>query len=140
MSRLALNKISILNYKNILDKTFNFDNKINCFVGHNGVGKTNILDSIYHLAIGKSSFSISNEKRGSVHWDDWFRKQAECHSSFAWWRVQDFSQNGRSKHDRCGPLFDAGRVGAFPIGGGDGRPACLSRSMRESSERQALSF
>ena len=61
MSRLALNKISILNYKNILDKTFNFDNKINCFVGHNGVGKTNILDSIYHLAIGKSSFSISNE-------------------------------------------------------------------------------
>ena len=29
MSRLALNKISILNYKNILDKTFNFDNKIN---------------------------------------------------------------------------------------------------------------
>ena len=61
MSRLALNKISILNYKNILDKTFNFDNKINCFVGHNGVGKTNILDSIYHLAIGKSCFSISNE-------------------------------------------------------------------------------
>ena len=48
-------------HKNILDKTFNFDNKINCFVGHNGVGKTNILDSIYHLAIGKSSFSISNE-------------------------------------------------------------------------------
>tara|TARA_B100000401_G_scaffold333365_1_gene232498 strand:+ start:2650 stop:3738 length:1089 start_codon:yes stop_codon:yes gene_type:complete len=61
MSGLLINKISILNYKNILDKTFNFDNKINCFVGNNGVGKTNILDSIYHLAIGKSSFSISNE-------------------------------------------------------------------------------
>ena len=61
MSSLLLNKISILNYKNILDKTFNFDSKINCFIGNNGVGKTNILDSIYHLAIGKSSFSISNE-------------------------------------------------------------------------------
>ena len=61
MPGLLINKISILNYKNILDKTFNFDNKINCFVGNNGVGKTNILDSIYHLAIGKSSFSISNE-------------------------------------------------------------------------------
>jgi len=61
MSGLLINKISILNYKNILDKTFNFDNKINCFVGNNGVGKTNILDSIYHLAIGKSSFTISNE-------------------------------------------------------------------------------
>ena len=54
MSSLLLNKISILNYKNILDKTFNFDSKINCFIGNNGVGKTNILDSIYHLAIGKS--------------------------------------------------------------------------------------
>ena len=61
MSSLLLNKISILNYKNILDKTFNFDSKINCFIGNNGVGKTNILDSIYHLAIGKSSFSVSNE-------------------------------------------------------------------------------
>ena len=61
MSSLLLNKISILNYKNILDKTFNFDSKINCFIGNNGVGKTNILDSIYHLAIGKSSFSVSSE-------------------------------------------------------------------------------
>ena len=55
MSGLLINKISILNHKNILDKTFNFDNKINCFV-NNGVGKTNILDSIYHLAIGKALF------------------------------------------------------------------------------------
>ena len=48
-----INKISIINYKNIEDKEFVFDNKINCLVGNNGVGKTNILDSIFHLCMKK---------------------------------------------------------------------------------------
>ena len=57
-----LKKISIINYKNIVDKEFNLDPKINCFVGNNGVGKTNILDSIYHLALGKSYFNLRNDQ------------------------------------------------------------------------------
>ena len=57
-----LNKISIINYKNIVDKEYNLDPKINCFVGNNGVGKTNILDSIYHLALGKSYFNLRNDQ------------------------------------------------------------------------------
>ena len=36
---------------------FEFDDKINCLVGNNGVGKTNILDAIYHLSFGKSYFN-----------------------------------------------------------------------------------
>jgi Recombinational DNA repair ATPase (RecF pathway) len=31
--------------------------KINCFVGPNGIGKTNVLDAIYHLSFGKSYFN-----------------------------------------------------------------------------------
>ncbi len=57
-----LKKISIINYKNIVDKEYNLDPKINCFVGNNGVGKTNILDSIYHLALGKSYFNLRNDQ------------------------------------------------------------------------------
>ena len=57
-----LTKISIINYKNIVDKEYNLDPKINCFVGNNGVGKTNILDSIYHLALGKSYFNLRNDQ------------------------------------------------------------------------------
>lgn len=52
-----LKSISLLNYKNINDLQFDFDTKINCFVGKNGVGKTNVLDAIYHLAYGKSYFN-----------------------------------------------------------------------------------
>jgi len=54
---MILEKLSLLNYKNFEVETFDFDPKINCFVGHNGVGKTNVLDSIYHLSFGKSYFN-----------------------------------------------------------------------------------
>lgn len=54
---MYLEKISLFNYKNFADISFDFDTKINCFVGKNGVGKTNVLDAIYHLAYGKSYFN-----------------------------------------------------------------------------------
>ena len=47
---MFLKRISLLNYKNFSESTFELDAKINCFVGKNGIGKTNILDAIYHLA------------------------------------------------------------------------------------------
>ncbi len=54
---MVLSTLSILNYKNFESQSFDFDPKINCFVGPNGVGKTNVLDAIYHLAFGKSYFN-----------------------------------------------------------------------------------
>ena len=62
-----LKQLSLLNYKNLAQIEFDFDAKINCFVGKNGVGKTNILDAIYHLAYGKSYFNplaVQNIKHG----------------------------------------------------------------------------
>jgi len=56
-SFMILKSLSLVNYKNFESKAFNFDAKINCFVGNNGVGKTNILDAIYHLSFGKSYFN-----------------------------------------------------------------------------------
>lgn len=64
---MFLKKISLFNYKNISEATFDFDTKINCFVGKNGIGKTNVLDAIYHLAYGKSYFNplaVQNIKHG----------------------------------------------------------------------------
>lgn len=54
---MYLKKISLFNYKNFSEASFDFDTKINCFVGKNGVGKTNVLDAIYHLSYGKSYFN-----------------------------------------------------------------------------------
>ncbi|WP_047546545.1 DNA replication/repair protein RecF [Psychroserpens sp. Hel_I_66] len=54
---MILNTLSLVNYKNFEQQDFQFDTKINCFVGSNGVGKTNALDAIYHLSFGKSYFN-----------------------------------------------------------------------------------
>ena len=54
---MYLRKISIVNFKNIESQTFDFQPKINCFVGNNGVGKTNVLDAIYYLSFAKSYFN-----------------------------------------------------------------------------------
>lgn len=62
-----LKQLSLFNYKNLAQIEFDFDAKINCFVGKNGVGKTNILDAIYHLAYGKSYFNplaVQNIRHG----------------------------------------------------------------------------
>ena len=65
--QMYLKKISLFNYKNFSEVAFDFDLKINCFVGKNGVGKTNVLDAIYHLSCGKSYFNplaVQNIKHG----------------------------------------------------------------------------
>jgi len=54
---MLLKNLSLINYKNFESENFEFDTKINCFVGANGIGKTNVLDAIYHLSLGKSYFN-----------------------------------------------------------------------------------
>ncbi|AEM69320.1 DNA replication and repair protein recF [Allomuricauda ruestringensis DSM 13258] len=65
---MFLRHLSLVNYKNFDSKTLEFDPVINCLVGDNGVGKTNVLDAIYHLCFGKSYFnpvSTQNIKHGT---------------------------------------------------------------------------
>ncbi len=64
---MHLKNIQLIQYKNFTAETFTFDPKINCLVGNNGVGKTNVLDAIYHLSQTKSYFnpiSVQNIKHG----------------------------------------------------------------------------
>lgn len=51
---MILEKLSIINYKNIEQADLEFSPKINCFLGNNGMGKTNLLDVIYYLSFCKS--------------------------------------------------------------------------------------
>ena len=54
---MQLNKLSIINYKNIEAATLNLSAKLNCFIGHNGEGKTNLLDAVYYLSFCRSAFN-----------------------------------------------------------------------------------
>ena len=66
---MYLQKISLVNFKNLESQSFDFQQKINCFVGDNGVGKTNVLDAIYYLSFAKSYFNsvaVQNIKHGEA--------------------------------------------------------------------------
>ena len=54
---MILQSINILNYRNIREASLEFAPKLNCFVGLNGQGKTNVLDAIYLLSFAKSAFT-----------------------------------------------------------------------------------
>lgn len=50
-----LKRISILNYKNLEQVELSFSRKMNCIIGKNGMGKTNLLDAVYYLSFCKSA-------------------------------------------------------------------------------------
>ena len=52
---MILKKLSILNYKNIAEATLELSPKMNCFIGRNGMGKTNVLDAVYYLSFCRSA-------------------------------------------------------------------------------------
>lgn len=54
---MILQSLNILNYRNIREASLEFAPKLNCFVGLNGQGKTNVLDAIYLLSFAKSAFT-----------------------------------------------------------------------------------
>lgn len=54
---MFLQKLNILNFKNYPEAELDFSLAINCFVGDNGAGKTNLLDAIHYLSMCKSYFN-----------------------------------------------------------------------------------
>ena len=54
---MFLESLSLINFKNFEQAELTFSPRINCFVGNNGVGKTNLLDAIHYLCLCKSYFN-----------------------------------------------------------------------------------
>ena len=66
---MILKKLSILHYKNIAEAELNLSPKMNCFIGMNGEGKTNLLDAIYFLSMCKSS-TTSQDAQVIMHTEE----------------------------------------------------------------------
>jgi DNA replication and repair protein RecF len=73
---MYLQKLNLLNFKTYSELNIEFSPKLNCFVGNNGVGKTNLFDSIYYLAFCKSYFN-SLDVNNIKHTCDFFMIQGE---------------------------------------------------------------
>lgn len=67
---MFLNKISAINFKNYKQIECSFSENINCFVGNNGSGKTNLLDAIHYLSMCRSFLNPIDTQ--NIHFDEHF--------------------------------------------------------------------
>ncbi|WKV13076.1 DNA replication/repair protein RecF [Marivirga harenae] len=72
---MKLQNIRLAQFKNYPQADFSFVDGINCFLGRNGVGKTNLLDAIYYLAFTKSAFNAV-DKDNILHEEAFFSIKA----------------------------------------------------------------
>ena len=75
---MYLQGLKLSNFKNCQSADLALSEKINCFVGLNAAGKTNILDSIYYLAFCKSYFALT-DKQNIKHGEDFFAIHGDFH-------------------------------------------------------------
>jgi len=68
---MYLKSLTLINFKNYEQVELSFSEKINCFLGNNGVGKTNLLDAMYYLSLCKSYFN-NIDSQNIRHEQDFF--------------------------------------------------------------------
>ncbi len=68
---MILNRLSIINYKNIREAELLFSKKLNCFFGDNGMGKTNLLDVLHYLSFCKSQTNLP-DSQNILHGEEFF--------------------------------------------------------------------
>lgn len=73
---MFIKNLKLFNFKNHNEKSFDFSPEINCFVGNNGAGKTNILDALHYLSMAKS-FLGNLDAQNILHDSDFFAIEAE---------------------------------------------------------------
>jgi DNA replication and repair protein RecF len=114
---MHLTSLDLLNYKSFQTADFMLDEKINCFVGNNGVGKTNVLDAIYHLAFAKSYFNpvtVQNIK----HEEDFFVISGTFQKNHSQEKVVVSAKRGHSRVvKRNGKIYDkiSEHIGLIPL-------------------------
>ena len=94
---MILTSLNILNYRNIREASLEFAPKLNCFVGLNGQGKTNVLDAIYLLSFAKSAFT-SQDSLNITHGEEMAMVQGNYKMS----NDQSQMSNGDSLTISCG--------------------------------------
>jgi len=114
---MTLNELNISNFKNIADARLEFSPKINCFLGNNGMGKSNLLDAIYYLSFCKSFSGLPDAalmRRGAEFTTlrgQYLRKSSHEELSLGMMpgKRKAFKRNGK-EYQRL-----SAHIGAFPL-------------------------
>ena len=76
---MFVKNLKLYHFKNHSEKSFDFSADINCFVGNNGAGKTNILDALHYISMGKSFLGNSDFQNIQEN-EDFFSLETEIES------------------------------------------------------------
>lgn len=115
---MYLKQLKFNNFKNYQEAELQFSPRINCFIGQNGAGKTNVLDAIYYLSFCKSYFNpidSQNIRHGEAYFaihGDYIRKENaldKVHCVLKRNQNKQFKLNEK-KYDRL-----ADHIGLFPL-------------------------
>ena len=115
---MILETLSIINFKNIAEEQLSLSSDVNCFVGDNGAGKTNILDAVHYLALAKSMHTLT-DLQSVRHGEDSFIVDGRFRRDDG--RVEQvvcgYTRRGGKTLKRNGKEYDklSDHVGGFPI-------------------------
>lgn len=114
---MTFNNLTLSNFKNFEKLEMTFDANINCLVGKNGVGKTNILDALHYLSMTKSA--VNSLDSSNIRYDQpAFIVRSEVESNDLLFQVTCAAERGKKKlikvnkkeHEK---LSD--HIGLFPV-------------------------
>ena len=114
---MYLETLRLINFKNYQNIAFNFNQEINCLVGENGVGKTNVLDAIYYLSLTKSFFNIADSDI-ILHNESFFSILGNFHKNDRSYNVKCKTQlNNKKSFSINGKDYDKMKdhIGVFPV-------------------------
>ncbi len=97
---MHLASLSLFNFKNYEEKKFTFSPQINCIVGKNGAGKTNLLDAIHYLCLTKSAFG-NIDTQHIKHGEQFFMVQGQFYREQHQFLIDCNVQIGKGKIFRC---------------------------------------
>lgn len=112
-----LEKLHLTYFKSYEDRTFSFGPRVNCLVGENGSGKTNLLDAIYFLALTKSAFH-NQDALGISHQAEFFMLDGLFHRDHKQEQITCSLQRGQRKtlmHDKKHYERLSDHIGRFPL-------------------------
>ncbi len=113
---MMLEKLRLTNFKNYAAQSFEFSERLNCLVGRNGQGKTNLLDAIHFLSITKSASGLLD--RNLVrHGEEFFRLEADFQKDGRAEKVvAKFQAGGKKTFERDGAEIErmVDHIGQFP--------------------------
>ena len=115
---MFLRTLSIINFKNIEQETLSFSPDINCLVGDNGAGKTNVVDAVYYLSMCKSAFGMT-DGQSLRHGEEFFMLEGAYESDAGRNEqiVCSFARRGGKSVKRAGKEYErlSDHVGLIPV-------------------------